>query len=96
MARGRTSSLGRAVLLGLVGALIAGGCVLAFTGWRLSVQGPDCAGLSSSECALEREISLGTGRRQTLFGAAMAVLGVALGAFLRLSPPAQNHEEENG
>ena len=85
MARGRsTPSLKRGVLLGLVSALILGGVVLAVLGWRMSVVGPDCAGLTPEECALEREIALAVGQRQTLFGAAMAVLGVSVALFVRL------------
>ncbi len=89
-----SSPVGRGITWGLLGALVLGGAALAVWGLYLTVGAPDCAGMSPSECALEREIALAFGRRQTLFGAAMAVLGVALAIYLRSRDAAGLEDEE--
>ena len=64
--------------------LFLSGLVLMFLGGRAIFIGPDCSALSPAECALERDILLTVGRRQVLFGGALALLVLAL--FIYVPP----------
>lgn len=64
--------------MGLIAGLFLGGLLLGGIGAKNILGEPACEGLSPAECALEREISLGMGRRQVLFGGALALMGLAL------------------
>ncbi len=78
MPSGSLSPLARGLVFGLVGGLVIGGAGLLVWGAVHSVTGPDCTLLSPEECALERQITVSLGRRQVLFGGALALLGLAL------------------
>jgi hypothetical protein len=73
-----SGSLLRGVKLGLIAALFGSGLLLMFLGARSIVTGPDCSGLTPTECALERDIVLGFARRQVLVGGALSLLGLAV------------------
>lgn len=72
------SPLSRGLVFGVVGGLFVGGVALLVWGAVNAFVGPDCAQLTPEECALQREITVMLGRRQVLFGGALALLGLAL------------------
>lgn len=70
-------------MAGLIAGLFIGGLVLAGLGARNILVSPDCANLGPQECTLEQEIALEMGRRQVLFGGALALMGLAVFMFAR-------------
>lgn len=82
----RATPLGRGLIYGLMAGLLIGGLALLAWGGRNLLIGPDCGALSPHECALEREISVELGRRQVLFGGALALLGLSLAVLMRVRP----------
>jgi hypothetical protein len=73
----------RGLAAGLVAGLFFGGLLLLFLGTRSLVGGPDCGGLTPSECGLEREIVLGMARREIFAGVALALLALASFTWVR-------------
>lgn len=87
--QGPTSAGGvlRAALLGLSGGLLLGGLFLLVLGLKVRISPPDCASLSVLDCGIEREIATDMGRLQSVSGAALLALGVAIIMLLRSRPP---------
>ena len=77
----------RAALLGLCGGLLLGSLFLLVLGVRTYLVPMDCAGLSEQECGLTREAATTVGRVQTVGGAALLALGIAVALILRSSRP---------
>lgn len=92
MPRDTLSPLSRGLVFGLLGGLFIGGAALLGWGALQVFGGPDCTQLSPEECALQREIAVTLGRRQVLFGGALALLGIAL--FLMIRARGTDHEVE--
>ncbi len=67
----------RGVTIGLIAALFISGLALMALGGRSIFVGPDCSGMTATECAFERDILSGIARRQVLVGGALALLGLA-------------------
>ncbi|MGA9523890.1 MAG: hypothetical protein WBV82_20685 [Myxococcaceae bacterium] len=68
----------RGGFLGLIAALFVSGLALMFVGARSIVTGPDCSGITPTECSFERDILMAFARRQVLVGGALSLLGLAL------------------
>ena len=73
----RTHSLGRALWLGLIGGLFCGGIMLLGFGARGIFFRPACSAPDTAQCALEQELLLSLGRRQTLFGGLLCLLALS-------------------
>ena len=79
--------LARAAALGLLGACAIGGLVLLTKGAMAILSPLDCGTRPSSDCALEQQLGLHWGRRQTLVGGALLLLALAIFAWLRSKSP---------
>jgi hypothetical protein len=73
----------RAALLGLSGGLLLGGLFLLVQGLRMRLSPPNCGGLSEVECGFMRDTTVEVGRMQTVAGAALLALGIAVVVLLR-------------
>lgn len=73
----------RAALLGLSGGMLLGGLFLLVRGLWTRLSPPNCVGLSEMECAFMRNTTVEVGRMQTVAGAALLALGVAVVVLLR-------------
>ena len=77
----------RAALLGLSGGFILGGLFLLVLGLKARFSPPDCSSLSVLDCGIERDIATDMGRLQSVSGAALLALGIAIIMLLRSRPP---------
>lgn len=73
----------RAALLGLCGGMVLGGLFLLVRGLWTRLSPTDCMGLSEVECGFMRDTSVEVGRMQTVVGAALLALGIAVVVLLR-------------
>lgn len=76
-------SLARAAAAGGAGGLLLGGFGLLGMAARTLLVDVDCTGLSAEQCVLEASVAQELVLRQTLFGGALAFLGLALLILLR-------------
>jgi hypothetical protein len=82
-APGGLGGVPRAALLGLSGGMLLGGIFLLVQGLRTRLSPPDCSGLSEVECGFLRNTTVEVGRMQTVAGAALLALGIAVVVLLR-------------
>ena len=73
-----TETLTRAALLGLCGGILLGGLFLLVQGLRTRLAPPDCVDLSEVECGFLQQTAVEVGRMQTVSGAALLALGIAV------------------
>ncbi|WNG39547.1 hypothetical protein F0U60_42025 [Archangium minus] len=83
--KGRVALAGvtRAALLGLSGGLLLGGLFLLGVGLKTRFSSADCTGLSEIECSFAQEAALEMSRMQTISGAALLSLAIAVVVLLR-------------
>lgn len=79
-------SLLRAIVLGLGLGAFAGGALLASQTVRSLARASDCAGLSTEECALEKETFGYLAKRQGIGAVGLFVLGAGLVMLSRRRP----------
>lgn len=83
-----TGGVVRAALLGLCGGTVIGGLVLLGMGLHARLAPTDCTALSEVECGFTRDAALEVSRVQSVSGAALLALGIAVIILLRSRPPA--------
>jgi hypothetical protein len=90
-------SLLRSAIVGLSLAGFIAGLAFMITSVYSLVVGVDCAQLSSSECALEKQLAASIGRSQLWLGLALSLLSVAGFLWLRAGrrAPSDGNEESN-
>ncbi len=81
----RKNRLILAVAVGLCAALGLSGAWLLWSGSRTAKTPPDCAELTSEECALEEDIAQAWAKRQVSLGAILMFAGGAMGLALWLT-----------
>ena len=77
--------MSRVVSWAILAALALGGLSLMAVGLQGLLAGGDCRGLAVNDCSLELSILRAMGRKQLIFGTALATLAGAL-AFLKARP----------
>ena len=75
---GGLGGVGRAALLGLCGGMLLGGLFLLVQGLRTRLAPLDCVDLSEVECGFLQQTAVEVGRMQTVSGAALLALGIAV------------------
>ncbi|QRN95335.1 hypothetical protein JRI60_40705 [Archangium violaceum] len=81
--QGARGGVSRAALLGLCGGMMLGGLFLLIQGLRTRLAPADCADLSEMECGFMRDTAIEVGRTQSVVGAALLALAVAVVVLMR-------------
>ena len=81
------SNLVRAAWIGAAAGMVIGGATLFYVGIMRLFGAIDCAGMSADECAFEHSAYKSIGNMQTVAGAALFMLGLALYVLWRRPAP---------